>query len=46
MGRLIPAGTGLARYKNYEIEVDEQDMDEEEELDKEAAGAEHPSALI
>ena len=22
MGRLIPAGTGLARYKNYEIDVD------------------------
>ena len=46
MGRLIPAGTGLARYKNYEIEVDEQELDEEDEMEKETAGAEHPSALI
>jgi len=46
MGRLIPAGTGLARYKAYEIEVDEQELDEEDEMEKETAGAEHPSALI
>ena len=46
MGRLIPAGTGMARYKNYEIEVDEHELDEEDEMEKEAAGAEHPSALI
>ncbi len=46
MGRLIPAGTGLARYKNFEIEVDEQELDEEDEMEKESAGAEHPSALI
>ncbi|MGZ6462382.1 MAG: DNA-directed RNA polymerase subunit beta' [Bdellovibrionota bacterium] len=46
MGRLIPAGTGLARYKNYEIEVDEQEIEDEDEMEKETAGAEHPSALI
>jgi DNA-directed RNA polymerase subunit beta' len=46
MGRLIPAGTGLARYKNYDIEVDSLEQDEEDELEKEAAGAEHPTALI
>ena len=46
MGRLIPAGTGLARYKNYEIEVDNQEQDEDEDLEKDTAGAEIPSALI
>jgi DNA-directed RNA polymerase subunit beta' len=46
MGRLIPAGTGLARYKHFDIEVDNADLDEEDELEKEAAGAEIPSALI
>ncbi len=46
MGRLIPAGTGLARYKAYEIEVDEMESEEEDEMEKETAGAESPSALI
>jgi DNA-directed RNA polymerase subunit beta' len=46
MGRLIPAGTGLARYKNYDIEVDAQEIDDEDDMEKETAGAEHPSALI
>ena len=46
MGRLIPAGTGLARYKSYEIEVDNQDLDEDEDLEKDTAGSEIPSALI
>jgi len=46
MGRLIPAGTGLARYKNYDIEVDSQEIDDEDDMEKETAGAEHPSALI
>jgi DNA-directed RNA polymerase subunit beta' len=46
MGRLIPAGTGLARYKNFDIEVDNADLDEEDDLEKDTAGAEIPSALI
>ncbi|MGZ6467705.1 MAG: DNA-directed RNA polymerase subunit beta', partial [Bdellovibrionota bacterium] len=46
MGRLIPAGTGLAQYKGYDIEVDNQELGEDEDLEKETAGAEHPSALI
>ena len=46
MGRLIPAGTGLAKYKNYEIEVDSFDTQDEDELEKESGGVEHPSALI
>ncbi len=46
MGRLIPAGTGLARYKNFDIEVDAMDLEEEEDLEKETGGAEIPSALI
>ncbi len=46
MGRLIPAGTGLARYKNFDIEVDNVDLDEEDDLEKDTAGAEIPSALI
>jgi DNA-directed RNA polymerase subunit beta' len=46
MGRLIPAGTGLARYKAFEIEVDELEHEEEDEMEKETAGAESPSALI
>jgi DNA-directed RNA polymerase subunit beta' len=46
MGRLIPAGTGLAKYKNFDIEVDNAELDEEDELEKDAAGAEVPSALI
>jgi DNA-directed RNA polymerase subunit beta' len=46
MGRLIPAGTGLARYKNYDIEVDNQDSDEDDDMEKDAVGAEVPSALI
>jgi DNA-directed RNA polymerase subunit beta' len=46
MGRLIPAGTGLARYKNFDIEVDNADLGEEDDLEKDTAGAEIPSALI
>ncbi|RYZ50417.1 MAG: DNA-directed RNA polymerase subunit beta', partial [Proteobacteria bacterium] len=46
MGRLVPAGTGLARYKSYDIEVDNQDEDEDEDLEKDSAGTEIPSALI
>ncbi len=46
MGRLIPAGTGMARYKNSDIEVDNQELDEEDDLEKDTAGAEHSSALI
>ena len=46
MGRLIPAGTGLTKYKFYEMEVDSPDLDEEEEMEKEAVGTEHSSALI
>jgi hypothetical protein len=36
----------LARYKNYDIEVDEMEAEEEDEMEKETAGAESPSALI
>ncbi|MEK6601752.1 MAG: DNA-directed RNA polymerase subunit beta' [Candidatus Binatota bacterium] len=37
MGRLIPAGTGLAKYSNFELEMDEPEV---EEMDiPEAAGA-------
>jgi DNA-directed RNA polymerase subunit beta' len=46
MGRLIPAGTGLARYKNFDIEVDVLESEEEDEMEKETAGVESPSALI
>jgi DNA-directed RNA polymerase subunit beta' len=46
MGRLIPAGTGLAQYKGYDIEVDNQELGEDEDLEKDTTGAEHPSALI
>ena len=46
MGRLIPAGTGLAKYKGQEIEVDSEDFEDEDDLEKETTGIEHPSALI
>ena len=46
MGRLVPAGTGLSRYKNYEIEVDTQETAQDEDLEKDVVGSEHPSALI
>jgi DNA-directed RNA polymerase subunit beta' len=46
MGRLIPAGTGLLKFKGAEIEVDNMDTDEEEDLEKDSAGVDHPSALI
>ncbi|HPM41991.1 MAG TPA: hypothetical protein PLY45_06105, partial [bacterium] len=28
MGRLIPAGTGLKKYRGYEIEVEEPEVEE------------------
>ncbi len=43
MGRLIPAGTGLAKYKNLELEVDDQQLLEEESLDDDLDGVEHPA---
>ncbi|MEK7379324.1 MAG: DNA-directed RNA polymerase subunit beta', partial [Candidatus Binatota bacterium] len=30
MGRLIPAGTGLARYSKVELEMDEPELEEVE----------------
>ncbi|MCO5144129.1 MAG: DNA-directed RNA polymerase subunit beta' [Oligoflexia bacterium] len=46
MGRLIPAGTGMSHYKNYEIEVDSDDFEDEDDLEKDSPSAEHSSALI
>jgi DNA-directed RNA polymerase subunit beta' len=46
MGRLIPAGTGLIKYKGFDIEVDNLDSEDDEDLEKDLTGAEQPTALI
>jgi DNA-directed RNA polymerase subunit beta' len=33
IGKLIPAGTGMSRYRNVQINVDELELDGEEELE-------------
>ena len=45
MGRLIPAGTGLAKYKAYEMEVDSVEEMDDEDLDEEMDGIAHPSVI-
>ncbi len=45
MGRLIPAGTGLAKYKDYEMEVDEMEELDDEDLEEDIEGIQHPAMM-
>ncbi len=45
MGRLIPAGTGLAKYKDYEMEVDEIEELDDEDLEEEIEGISQPAVI-
>ena len=43
MGRLIPAGTGLSKYKSFDIEVDDQEMLDDELLEDDSDGLDRPA---
>ncbi len=45
MGRLIPAGTGLLKYKNYMIDVDDAEDLEEDDIEEEMESIQHSAIL-